>query len=474
MWVKPVANSAAAYELMTSVAAMSSGTVATGNFLGTATFGSGEAGQTTLTDSSGNGSIFLAHYRPDGSLVWAKSAVTQSEAVPSVATLADDTTFVAGSFSNTATFGPGEPDQTVLTTTTGAYYVARYAATGSLLWAKGFSATSSGAAGQTPSAIADAIAPVATDSSVVLGGNFNGSLDCGGTTLTNNTTNQATYFLAKYRSDGSLAWAKQGTLTGTSSDAIVTSVRSYSDGSFVATGWISGTVTFGPGETNGTAVATGFSSESIFVAKFNTDGTLAWVRSPACPKSAKGLGVSAVSDGSAITCGTFTGTVTFGGGEPNQTTLTASNSNQPGGFYVARYNADGTLAWAKTAPTTGSYSDADGVAAFSDGSSMVVGEFSAQCVFGSGEAGQTTLVSGNQSTPFVARYDADGTLAWVRSIDANNPNYARSVALADGLVVVTGVLQAASTTFGLGEPSATVVNGTGETAYIAAYFTTPH
>ena len=50
-------------------------------------------------------------------------------------------------------------------------------------------------------------------------------------------------------------------------------------------------------------------------------------------------------DGGIAVIGTFSGTVTFGLGEPNQTILTAQGVVD---IFVARLNIDGTLRWAKT------------------------------------------------------------------------------------------------------------------------------
>ena len=53
-----------------------------------------------------------------------------------------------------------------------------------------------------------------------------------------------------------------------------------------------------------------------------------------------------LSDGSSLVTGMFGGTATFGPGEPEETTLTPAGGAN---IFVARYNPDGTLAWAKRA-----------------------------------------------------------------------------------------------------------------------------
>jgi len=68
--------------------------------------------------------------------------------------------------------------------------------------------------------------------------------------------------------------------------------------------------------------------------------------------------------------------------------------------FVARYKANGTLAWARRAGGAGQDESLD-AAAFSDGSSVVTGRFTAPATFGAGEPHQTTF---STSGAFVARY----------------------------------------------------------------------
>jgi hypothetical protein len=453
---------------MDSISVLASGgAVTTGYFEKNATFGPGETNQTTLM-AAGNRDGFVARYGSDGTLTWANDIGGTNANVngSAVTALPDGSSVATGLLIGTATFGAGEPGQTMLTGPGGGagdmYYLARYAPSGTLSWAKGFSATATGL--PTPRAFADTIATVVTDSTFIVGGGFVGALDCGGTTLTN-TASQTAYLLARYRPDGSLVWAKQGSVAASNAASSIINVRPFSDGSCVATGEVLGTATFGPGEANQTTIA-GPNSNVFFVARFKPDGSLAWVR--ALDTTSIGYSVCALSDGSAIAVGNFSGIATFGKGEPHETVLTGS-----AGIFVARYEADGTLAWAKGVTGTGGYQNGQGVDGFADGSSMVVGEYSGQTTFGAGEPGQTVLTASNVNTIFVARYNPDGTLAWVRTVAGNNYTYAHSVAISGSVALVTGLVQPMSTTFGPGEPGQTIVTGTGNTPYIAGYFTTP-
>jgi hypothetical protein len=110
----------------------------TGYFDGSATFGAGEANQTTLTSASAN-DVFVAKYNSSGALQWAKRAggVGFDEAY-GIAVDGSGNSYVTGYFDGSATFGAGEANQTILTAAGGSLdiFVAKYNSSGALQWAK--------------------------------------------------------------------------------------------------------------------------------------------------------------------------------------------------------------------------------------------------------------------------------------------------------------------------------------------------
>ena len=86
-----------------------------GFFAGNATFGLGDANQTTLT-SAGSLDVFVAKYDPNGELVWARGAGgSSSDDGFEIATDGAGNGYVTGRFGGTATFGLGDANQTTLT-----------------------------------------------------------------------------------------------------------------------------------------------------------------------------------------------------------------------------------------------------------------------------------------------------------------------------------------------------------------------
>src|SRR5262245_44936828 len=106
----------------------------------------------------------------------------------------------------------------------------------------------------------------------------------------------------------------------------------------------------------------------------------------------------------------FQGSANFGSGVLNQTTLVSAG---PTDMFVAKYDSNGMLLWAKRAG--GISSDVgQGIAVDGSGNSYVTGIFQGSATFGSGELNQTTLVSAGPTDIFVAKYDSNGMLLWAK------------------------------------------------------------
>lgn len=379
-------------------------TVMTGYFYGSTKFGPGEPNETVMT-SSGEDDIFVAQYNPDGSLAWAKRAGGSSyDSGYGIIALSDDSTVVTGRFCSSAKFGQGEPNQTTLVSAgNNDVFIAKYNPDGTLAWAK--------RAGGSETDFGLGITAL-SDNSFVVSGKFNATATFGlgepnQTILTSAGYNDI--FVARYNPNGTLAWAK---CAGSLYTDLVMGITSLSDGSTVLTGYYNDTISFGKGEINETVLLCA-GSYDIFIARYNSDGTLAWAKRAGGTSYDYGNGVISLSDNSSVVTGTFYESATFGLGETNETVLTSPAGNSD--IFIARYESNGSLAWAKRA---GGRHDDNGFAitALSDNSTIVTGFFNSSATFGPGEINETQMDSFgiNNNEVFIAKYNPDGTLAWVR------------------------------------------------------------
>jgi uncharacterized delta-60 repeat protein len=403
-----------------------------------------------------------------GDLIWARRASGVSDFANGfgITALSDNSTVVTGQFSRSATFGPGEPNEVVLTSA-GDYYdifLARYNPDGTVAWVKRAGGIS-GAAGSS------GITALSDDSIVVTGGFYISATFGPGepnqTILT--SAGGCDMFIARFNPNGTLAWV---TLAGGNSDVISTGITALSDNSTVVTGWFSGSATFGPGEPN-QIVLTSDGWEDLFIAHYNPDGTLSWAKRAGGAShvtNVESKGITTLSDNSTVVTGCFYGPATFGPGELNQTVLVSADWED---IFIARYNPDGTLAWVKRAGGSTDYDQGRGITALSDNSIVVTGIFKDQATFGPGELNQTVLTSAGGIDIFTARYNTDGSLVWVKQAGGASINYGDRglgiTTLSDNSTVVAGAF-AESATFGQGEPKQTVLTAAGyENIFITRY-----
>ncbi len=432
-------------------------TVMTGIFLGSSTFGPGEANQTVLTATGGE-DLFVAKYNPDGTLAWAKKAGGDyNDEGYGIAALSDNSTVVTGFYNDSAIFGQGEPNATTLNSAgINDIFVAKYNPNGTLAWAKS-------AGGGMPEQGYGVTA--LSDNTTVVTGVFGGSATFGkgeSNSTKLNASGTSDVFVARYNTNGTLAWAKRA---GGGDADVGNSVAALSDNTTVVTGIFAASATFGQGEPNSTTLSSA-GVRDAFVARYNANGTLAWAKRAGGASDDYAYAIAALSDNSTVVTGYFTVSATFGPGEANQKVLTAAGAED---VFIARYNSNGSLAWAKSAG--GALMEfARAVTALSDNSTIVTGRFADSATFGAGETNETVLSVAGINDLFMARYNADGTLAWAKRAGGKGQDQANGVtALTDNSSVVTGYFEG-SATFGQGEPGQTVLTTAGSLDIFIARF----
>jgi hypothetical protein len=367
--------------------------VVTGAFWGKATFGADELNQTVLT-SAGNHDIFVAKYAPDGSLVWATQAGGENSDLGSG--LALDTagnSVVTGTFSGKATFGAGESNESVLTSAGGnELFIAKYAADGSLIWAK----QTGGTGGVRNFGIV-----VDATGNIVVTGSFWGKATFGAGELNQTVLTSLggeDIFVAKYKLNGSLIWVAQaGGANSEGGNGIAVDVA----GNSVVAGYFLGNATFGPGEPNETVLK----DRGIFVAKYASNGSLIWAiqaysGSGGINVNPRGNFIAIDSIGNILLTGSFSDSATFGTGETNKTVLTSAGSRD---IFAAKYTPDGSHDWAIRAGGV-NYDAGYGIAVDTAGNSIVTGSFADKATFGAGEPNKTVLTSAGRGDIFVAKF----------------------------------------------------------------------
>lgn len=417
-----------------------------GQFTGTAVFGAGQINETTLTANGGllDKDLYVARYDANGVFEWAVGAGgPQDDYAADIVQLFDGTIVVTGYFNTEVVFGGGEANETRLSAS-GEFdqdaFVARFAGDGRLLWAR-----SEGGLGENDAGTAISTFP---DGSFVVAGTFEDRAVFDTDTLRPTVLNaggpyDSNIFLTRYERDGNLLWA---TGAGGPAPDAAPGVATTLGGDIYLTGTFEDFAVFGmPGEDVVTEIRAYSSIDrDIFVARYNGDGTVAWVRKATGIDIDKGLAVGTFLDGSAVVSGSFTDTVLFAPDTANETRLTAGTILDRDVF-VARYDRDGNLVWVRHAPGIDN-DEATALATLPGGDVIVAGTFTTTITLGVDEATETTLATDREldRNIFVARYNNDGRLETAVRVPAISAAYDAGVVVG-GDVLVAGWVTGAAT-----------------------------
>jgi hypothetical protein len=214
----------------------------------------------------------------------------------------------------TATFGTGEPNETTLGDVNGAaneMFIAKYDGSGSLMWAK----QSADIAGYLAYGLAIRVDSAGNPHITMLGNTILGLGEPTETPISGS-------ILAKYSTTGQFLWA--------------TSVsQQNSEPRALAVGDV------------GHTFVTGYIAGALFIAKYDANGNLLWMRQPVSVDPMTrggdaGYGVALDSAGNAYVAGGFAGTTMFGPGEPSETIL-SSSSILDVDLLLAKYSADNAV-----------------------------------------------------------------------------------------------------------------------------------
>lgn len=346
-----------------------------GQFEGSLTFGG-----TTLTAGAGESHFFLAKINPNGSLAWVRQAEEGSSTSQVSVTLAVDATgnvYLGGYFGVSYSLG-----SLVFTSASGRIegFVVKLDPQGQPLWSKTAGVTNGDAY----------VGGLATDAAgnVYVSGDFVGTLDFGGGTANQLTTTTSSIFLYKFSPDGVPLWARQA---GGIDNSFTHDLAADAAGNTYLTGRFIGSSTFGTITLNS---PTGEDAD-LYVAKFDTQGSLVWAQRAGTDSDDLGLAIAVDAAGMVAV-----------GGYVNRIQPAASPEEHTA--YLARFGPDGTPLWSRQiTPSVAAGYKISGMAYDGRGGLYVVSSYSGTLTLGA------TTLTASRISPFVARYDGQGNALWV-------------------------------------------------------------
>lgn len=292
----------------------------TGHYFGTADFSG-----TNLT-SAGNLDNLVAKYDNNGNLIWIRDGKSVSQVSSRGITLdASGNVFVAGYFGSATVDSVNFDGVKILTNGGRDIFLAKYNNAGAIQWAVSAGSAASGEEGRGLA--------IDLDGNIVMVGIFVDTANFSGTQLISNGGSDI--FIAKYTTTGTLLWIKNA--GGPRTDA-ADGVGIDSLGNIYVTGYFDSTAFFG------TTQITGVDRDEVFLAKYDSNGNLIWVKSAGGALIDRGNDMVVTRGGISYIAGRFNSTATF-----DSITVTSSGLND---IFVAMYNSEGNILWVKRAGGT--------------------------------------------------------------------------------------------------------------------------
>jgi hypothetical protein len=243
----------------------------------------------------------------------------------------------------------------------------------------------------------------------------------------------------------------------------VNDIAVLSDDSFIVAGSLANAARFGVGESNETAVrAAGYdgkrSDNDAFIARFASTGEFRWVRAFPSPEGNEfGMdwigAVSRFSDDSVVIRGEFTYEVSISDDHGDPVVLKPWNENKnlgTSGEFLARFDAQGSLLWAKQLARGGTLRSAylqqspKDIAVLPGDSFVVTGAFQGNVLMDPGGEYASLIQSANEAQMgYLGKYDVNGRLLWVKTFEADRLRNLSVDTGCDGHIFLSGTFDGA-------------------------------
>lgn len=363
------------------------------------------------------GSALLAAELPEKApdFVWAQQAGSVgADKTRGLTTDAAGNVYMTGEFAKTGTFGDfkveskGELD----------FFVAKYSPAGKCLWVR----TGGGSKIDRGYGVA-----VDTQGNVFVTGHCQSTDGAFDGLAFENRGGDYDLFVAKYDASGKIQWLKAG---GGSGYDYGHGIGVDKAGNCYVTGAMAGDCEFMGVSTKG-----GSKSGHAFLAKLSTAGELGWLRVAGGNGGSAGEHLATDADGNTVVVGGASGVQTFG-----DLTLTSKAGRD---VYAVKYDASGKALWAFGGDGSANAAFTS-VALDGRGGVSVCGMFKDSLAIG-GQKFQTSgkdSAAGKEYDLFAAKLDREGKFRWVRTGSGKGVNYALCVAADEaGNSYVTGEYQ---------------------------------
>jgi len=276
---------------------------------------------------------------------------------------------------------------------------------------------------------------------VYITGYFHGdSITFVNSTLLNNGYGNC--FLAKYSSAGNLLWLKGAAVpnvAGLTEDIEGNIIATDTHGNVYEIGGYSGNSI----SLDGNVLPSTNNTPAFYLAKYDSSGNIKWIRTGSAGTLNWGEGVATDLNGNVFITGTFSGVSM----QIGPTFLFNTGAQNTVDFFIAKYDSNGNLLWAKTANSNNAHASPECIASDNAGNAYLTGAFANDSVMfddfllKTDQPGATNI--------FFVKYDSAGHVVWAKSAGGAFADYGNGIT-ADPTenVYLTGSFSSDSIAFG--------------------------
>ncbi|MFO0881206.1 MAG: SdrD B-like domain-containing protein [Gemmataceae bacterium] len=211
------------------------------------------------------------------------------------------------------------------------------------------------------------------------------------------------------------------------------SVATDAQGNVYVVGWLEGTADFDP--TAGVYELASSGARDAIVARYNSDGSLAWANLLGGSQDEQAAGIAIDSVGNLYVCGSFHGIADL---DPSAGVFNVTSNGAMDAFLI-KMDAAGSLLWVRTFGGPGNDMAGTGLAVDASGSVYLTGGFSGTSDFDP-LVGTYSLTSQGDLDAFVLALDSTGQLLWARQFGGSGRDEGVGISVdLLGNVVTTGV-----------------------------------
>ena len=351
---------------------------------------------------------FILKYNSGGTIQWAKSIASTSQSRSGgIVVDSSGNVCVVGRYETSSAVSLGLDtygNSVSLPVTTSNGFIIKYAANGTIKWAKNLATT-------IPSEGDESIA-VDSSGNVYISGSYysSSSVSLGnGISLVAGTNNQS--YIIKYNASGTAQWSNS---ISSSHGVYALGIATDSSGNVIVTGYYNSSSTASVGNGLYLPSTASFPARDAFIVKYNTSGTAQWANSINDSGSGdlKGLDIATDSNGNVIVTGHYNGSPSF------TPTISLPSSQGYANPFIVKYNTSGTIQWANSVPTTYFDGHGRGITVDSNGNIYACGDYESFSAVSLGNS--LSLPSTSSKYGYIIIYDTNGTAQGFEVIQGSN------------------------------------------------------